>query len=850
MSYNRQKEVDMKQLLIVIVLFVVAWRVPLKAQTYLDPAVRVVPTPPDVNPIPCDGSVQRSLVFAFAPMRAGCSILDLAVAKTTWETTPPVVGDPITYWFTYSYNVGGQFPNYDDFWKGGALCHAPIYLKKLVFGNLRPDQTPPRRDLVAIMSHNAPFIWRSELLHNTLSPPDPITPVQDLDGNAVDGAWGAFTSNDVLEDLALTDPNAAQLRIYPNNGDGLLNVAGAYVFSGYLAQKIVLAQVSKQIDFPVSEDKLDLVGVDGTWIKVWRNNNLDGLPLEPPYYQTFEVPFGFGTIQSLAVADIDNDGWNDIVVGANRGVVAYLNTTEYNGWIDENACWAYQLPGGAASRPHLVMVGDMGSPAAFGDAGLNDGWNDLVIASGKRGTTDQPTVRVFVNQRVPPNFFTFSPQQVFSFVPPTPPNGQQAPCDEIDFQQIALADVQGTGGLSLAATLAPCFDGNLYLCWHTPQFEPWNGGWNIAGISVRVPNYSPSSVFPNAVPPVYKYEGGAYVPVTGICDSNRGFWTRFPTTQPTWPVTYTGSFINSMAMPVSEGWNMIGSISVPVAAEAVLYNPQEIRSSSFFEFKAGRGYVVANRLNPGLGYWVKSNQPGFMILENGRSCPVPPEPPPPKDKFVVIDSEGNGQELYVVNAAVTPAAQDVEMPPPHPEFDARWESGNLQCVVQPTGEPIELPIALNHVSFPITLEWELDPENGLEYLIVPPDSGMLGKAVSRVSEKGRMSITSAVSRIPLVANRGKTPAAKTLPSEYVVAQNYPNPFNPSTQIHFELPKDGVVHLVVYDILGREVSTLVNEQKPAGRYDIDFNTTGLTSGVYFYRMQVGDFTGIKKMVLLK
>jgi hypothetical protein len=90
---------------------------------------------------------------------------------------------------------------------------------------------------------------------------------------------------------------------------------------------------------------------------------------------------------------------------------------------------------------------------------------------------------------------------------------------------------------------------------------------------------------------------------------------------------------------------------------------------------------------------------------------------------------------------------------------------------------------------------------------------------------------------------------ETVPA-FELSQNYPNPFNASTQIHYELPKDGVVHLVVCDILGREVSTLVNEQKPAGRYDIDFNTTGLASGVYFFRMQVGDFTSIKKMVLMK
>jgi hypothetical protein len=89
-----------------------------------------------------------------------------------------------------------------------------------------------------------------------------------------------------------------------------------------------------------------------------------------------------------------------------------------------------------------------------------------------------------------------------------------------------------------------------------------------------------------------------------------------------------------------------------------------------------------------------------------------------------------------------------------------------------------------------------------------------------------------------------------VPTVFELSQNYPNPFNPSTTIHYEVPGLGVVQLVVYDILGREVAMLVNEMKGAGRYDINFTTTGLASGVYFYRMQAGDFVSTKKMMLLK
>ena len=89
-----------------------------------------------------------------------------------------------------------------------------------------------------------------------------------------------------------------------------------------------------------------------------------------------------------------------------------------------------------------------------------------------------------------------------------------------------------------------------------------------------------------------------------------------------------------------------------------------------------------------------------------------------------------------------------------------------------------------------------------------------------------------------------------LPTTYELAQNYPNPFNPSTTIKYQLPKDGIVTLKVYDILGSEVATLVNEQKTAGRYEVSFNASQLASGVYIFRLKSGEYVSSKKMMLLK
>jgi hypothetical protein len=109
-----------------------------------------------------------------------------------------------------------------------------------------------------------------------------------------------------------------------------------------------------------------------------------------------------------------------------------------------------------------------------------------------------------------------------------------------------------------------------------------------------------------------------------------------------------------------------------------------------------------------------------------------------------------------------------------------------------------------------------------------------------------------------------------IPTEFSLSQNYPNPFNPTTKIKFTIPqtdspllggaRGGLVKLKVYDILGNEIATLVNEEKPAGEYEVTLDATGLPSGIYFYQLFVsalqskdgkaGNYIETKKMVLIK
>jgi hypothetical protein len=117
----------------------------------------------------------------------------------------------------------------------------------------------------------------------------------------------------------------------------------------------------------------------------------------------------------------------------------------------------------------------------------------------------------------------------------------------------------------------------------------------------------------------------------------------------------------------------------------------------------------------------------------------------------------------------------------------------------------------------------------------PPNSGTIN--VDGVSYNGSMTTTS-VEQI------------SGLPNDYYLSQNYPNPFNPSTNIEYSIPSESFVELKVYDVLGNEIASLVNEQQQAGVYRADFTADNLPSGMYFARITANDFSQVIKMILLK
>ena len=122
-------------------------------------------------------------------------------------------------------------------------------------------------------------------------------------------------------------------------------------------------------------------------------------------------------------------------------------------------------------------------------------------------------------------------------------------------------------------------------------------------------------------------------------------------------------------------------------------------------------------------------------------------------------------------------------------------------------------------------------------------TSVLSDFASEVGTKEEGGVTPGVGDNPILTNN-------ETPTEFALKQNFPNPFNPTTNIQFDLPNDVFVKIKVYDVLGKEVANLVNEYKMAGSYIVSFNGSHLSSGIYFYKIEAGTFTDIKRMVLVK
>jgi hypothetical protein len=374
-------------------------------------------------------------------------------------------------------------------------------------------------------------------------------------------------------------------------------------------------------------------------------------------------------------------------------------------------------------------------------------------------------------------------------------------------------------------------------------------GWQTLSVPVVVEDFTKTTVWPTADSASYAYSfcGSGYVPEDTL-ENGVGYWIKFNSAQ---NISYMGGKLSWFEVPVCEGWNIVGSISekVPINSNVCLY-PSE---NSFIGLKYiyQNGYIQTDSIIPGMGHWVNVTMDGSMVVnETAVACNYGSFASEEElDHFIITDSEGKKQDLYVANLSLNPSLSgiDLSMPPPLPEagFDARFEAGEYIKAVIPDSNAVELVINIETDAYPVTLSWELNPENGIEYNI---STQGLGKIQSlNQSGSNTMTLTGGKLRMnALVSDMSKN----EIPAAYMLEPNYPNPFNPVTKIKYSIPEASDVVLSIYDILGREIKVLVNEKKDPGYYQVSFEAGSLASGIYIYRLSTKNYTKSQKMLLLK
>lgn len=383
--------------------------------------------------------------------------------------------------------------------------------------------------------------------------------------------------------------------------------------------------------------------------------------------------------------------------------------------------------------------------------------------------------------------------------------------------------------------------------------------WQTLSVPLSITDYTKTTVWPTAISDAFKYKCGSGYEAQDILENGLGYYIKFGSDQ---TVSLAGASLDRIMIPVCAGWNIIGSITndIPISTNICLFPPSNSFQSPFYIYR--NGYLQVDHIEPGLGHWIKVEAEGSILLDKDPVYCDSREYFEEEnfDHFIVSDSLGKQQDLYVANLNLYPSLEEIDfsMPPPLPEvgFDARFATGEYIRPVLPDSEGVEIIINVETASYPITLSWELNPENGIEYSFIDDSSFNKVTQITVMNGRSRFNKNSN-GKIRLFGRSNYNILSKQIPNKFELSQNFPNPFNPTTTIKFSISQEVQVNLTIYNILSEKVKDLKNEVLKPGYYEVNFDASALASGVYFYRIkatptggQAGDFVQSKKMILLK
>ncbi|MBE7477782.1 MAG: T9SS type A sorting domain-containing protein [Ignavibacteriota bacterium] len=359
-------------------------------------------------------------------------------------------------------------------------------------------------------------------------------------------------------------------------------------------------------------------------------------------------------------------------------------------------------------------------------------------------------------------------------------------------------------------------------------------GWNMVSVPGTNPNgMGVANWWPGRVGDVYKYAGGyqtitTATPGVGYWMKNNGAQTY--NTGDEWPAGGL-QVVAHTPLTGAIGWNMIGGYEIAATASLVTTVPAGLQSGPIYKYAGG--YSAAATIDPGFGYWIKLTGSGQIIIPETMSKESKPVEYFPENwgRIVITDAAGVSYTLYAVNGQVDLSQYELPPAPPTGMYDFRYESGRIAEDLSSSVKTIEM----SGVVYPLTVRVE-----GMDIRLMDES----GKKLNENLKDGE-SIEISESTIEKLMVSGEL-----LPTVYSLEQNYPNPFNPSTMIEFSLPEMANVKLSIYNALGEKVAELVNTSLQAGKYQYNWNASGVATGMYIYELRTDNFVSVKKMLLLK
>ena len=363
-------------------------------------------------------------------------------------------------------------------------------------------------------------------------------------------------------------------------------------------------------------------------------------------------------------------------------------------------------------------------------------------------------------------------------------------------------------------------------------------GWNLVGLPLITDDAEYQSVFPSSVAGTcYGFDGSYYNEEE--LQNGHGYWIYFSESGSN---EVSGIELTSVTLQLSEEWNLITGISTETDVTSIIDLNSIIVPGTLYGFDGN--YTNISTLIPGEGYWLMSYEIGeITISSNGifSSKTGPKTIPPPEHANTL---KFNNQTLYFGVEISDNERLSYSLPPNPPAgaFDVRFSGNWKYCEDSGVIEVMNdgSPLIMFDCNIKDGEAWELVPviANGTEWSVAIP-----------LSDQGQLTLDSEVNQ--WILRKSKS----TIPNIFALHPAYPNPFNPVTTLRYDLPEQTQITLTIYDLMGREVTQIVNTTKEPGLKSVQWDATDsfgkpVSAGVYLYQIQAGEFVQTRKMVLLK